>query len=261
MVMTSDPHALPRGRHARTGGPGPHQWLAAPAFGDHRRDRLPPQDPGWHVAGQEESALLQPPPPDEPRPVRRPIRHRPVLMAVLVALACFIGTSAGTIIAASAAHASTESVGARMLDWAEVHARGHPYQTGGTGPYVYDCSGTVYAAAKALGISLPRTSFGMAAGSPHLEIIPLRDAERGDILVYPGAGHVEFKTIFRNGSFGAAHHGTVVWWHTWSGYWHPVFALRVHLPREGPEPGQAPRRGQPARQFAPSSRSRRFSCA
>lgn len=130
-------------------------------------------------------------------------------------------------LSAPAASASSGSAGARMLDWAEVHARGHPYQMGGTGPYGYDCSGTVYAAARALGIDLPRTSYEMARGGPHLKIIPLSAAVRGDILVYPGAGHVEFKTAWRDGSFGAAHHGTVVWWHTWGPYYHPVAALRV----------------------------------
>lgn len=226
MVMTSDQHAQSQGRHRRL--EGPHQWLAAPVSGDHRRDRLPPPDPGWHVAGQDESALLQAPPPASLPPPRRPIRHRPVLMAFLVAVACLIGTAAGTIIAADAAHASTRTPGGQMLSWAEVHALGRPYQTGGTGPYGYDCSGTVYAAARALGISLPRTSYEMARGSAHLTPIPLSRAVRGDILVYPGGGHVEFKTAWRDGSFGASHHGTVVGWHTWSPYWHPVFALRVH---------------------------------
>lgn len=226
MTMTSDQHAQNQGRHRRP--EGPHQWLAAPAFGDHRRDRLPPPDQDWHVAGQDESALLQAPPPASLPPPRRPIRHRPVLMAVLVAFACLIGTTAGTIIAANEAHASTTTLGGQMLNWAEAHAKGHPYVMGGTGPYGYDCSGTVYAAARALGISLPRTSYEMARGSAHLTPIPLSQARRGDILVYPGAGHVEFRTIWRNGSFGAAHHGTVVWWHTWSAYYHPVAALRVH---------------------------------
>jgi cell wall-associated NlpC family hydrolase len=150
----------------------------------------------------------------------------PWFLAVLMALGCFLAPA----VTATPASASTPTPGGQMLNWAEAHAKGHPYQTGGTGPYGYDCSGTVYAAARALGISLggARTSYEMARGGPHLEIIPLSEARRGDILVYPGAGHVEFKTIWRNGSFGAAHHGTVVWWHTWSVYYHPVFALRVH---------------------------------
>lgn len=145
-------------------------------------------------------------------------------MAVIVGLTLFLAPA----VTAAPASASSGSIGNRMLDWAEAHAKGHPYVYGGTGPYGYDCSGTVYAAARALGISLPRTSFGMAAGSAHLSVIPLGQARRGDILVYPGAGHVEFKTVWYHGSFGAAHSGTVVWWHTWSGYYHPVFALRVH---------------------------------
>lgn len=236
-MVTFDQPARIQGRHRRPPGqpgPGPHQWLASPA-GDHRRDPLgwppPPDGPTrWHVAGSGESALLQPRPEEPARLAkpRRPGRRRRAVLAFILVIACFAGAFAGALAAADAAHASAGSVGGRMLDWAEVHAAGHPYQMGGTGPYVYDCSGTVYAAAKALGITLPRTSYDMARGSPHLEIIPLSEAVRGDILVYPGAGHVEFKTIYRHGSFGALKSGTPVWWHTWNGYWHPVFALRVH---------------------------------
>jgi cell wall-associated NlpC family hydrolase len=143
---------------------------------------------------------------------------------MLAALAAGM-TTAATLSLAPPAGASG-SPGGRILDIAETRA-GDWYSYGSAGPYAFDCSGLVWWAARQAGITLPRTSYGMAAGSAHLEIIPLDEAERGDILVYPGDGHVEFKTDWHHGSFGAEEPGTRVGWHTWNAYWHPVFALRV----------------------------------
>jgi peptidoglycan DL-endopeptidase CwlO len=64
---------------------------------------------------------------------------------------------------------------------------GAPYVWGATGPDSFDCSGYIVAAYQAAGITLPRTSYGMAAALPH---VPLADARPGDIFLYEGNGHV-----------------------------------------------------------------------
>lgn len=135
----------------------------------------------------------------------------------------------GTVISASAlipgqANAATTSPGNAMLNWAEAHATGHWYQWGGTGPSGYDCSGLVYAAARADGIALPRTTYAMP-GSWHLYRIPVSQAQRGDLLFW-GSGHVEFKTVWWDTSFGAQESGTRIWWHGYR-YWYPTSAYRI----------------------------------
>lgn len=116
------------------------------------------------------------------------------------------------------------SPGNAMLNWAEVHATGHWYQWGGTGPYGYDCSGLVYSAARADGIALPRTTYAMP-GSWHLYRIPVPQAQRGDLLFW-GNYHVEFKTLWWDTSFGAQESGTRIWWHGYR-YWYPTAAYRI----------------------------------
>jgi cell wall-associated NlpC family hydrolase len=115
----------------------------------------------------------------------------------------------------------------RALDWAEAQA-GKPYLWGGTGPVGFDCSGLVMMAwLRGAGVSLPRTSYQIAADLARLRIIPVSQARRGDILVWPGAGHVELKTRARNGSFGALEPGTAIGWHRWSAGWWPAFAMAL----------------------------------
>jgi cell wall-associated NlpC family hydrolase len=58
---------------------------------------------------------------------------------------------------------------------------GKPYQWGATGPDAYDCSGLIYAAYRSVGITLPRTTFGMWDLTPH---IPEDQAEPGDIVFF-----------------------------------------------------------------------------
>lgn len=124
-----------------------------------------------------------------------------------------------------AAHAAAESAGASILDTAETRA-GDWYSYGSAGPGYFDCSGLVYWAAAQHGITLPRTTYGMLAGSAHLEWIPLSQARRGDLLFY-GSGHVEFATIWSHVSFGAHDTGTRVGWIRWGGSWAPTEAMRI----------------------------------
>jgi len=111
------------------------------------------------------------------------------------------------------------------MRWA-VHQAGKWYCYGGTSG-CFDCSGLVWAAYRHAGITLPRTSYLMAAATGrHLRRIPLSQARRGDILLY-GTGHVELKTIYYHVSYGALQSGTRLGWHHWGGWWRPTGAVPV----------------------------------
>lgn len=124
-----------------------------------------------------------------------------------------------------------------MLDWAEAHETGTPYVYGGTGPYGYDCSGAVYAAAEhvlaadGIHVTWPRDTYDLEAaihsGAVRLEVIPVSQARRGDLLIWPGWSHVEWKTAWRDTSYGAQHPGTDVGWHRFGGRWYPMLAIRI----------------------------------
>lgn len=141
-------------------------------------------------------------------------------LATLSVLAGLVGPSLLT----QPAQASTESLGGRVLDKAETRT-GDWYSYGSAGPSYFDCSGLVYWAAAQLGITIPRTTYGMLAGGTHLYRIPLSEARRGDLLFY-GSGHVELDTMWWHWSFGAQEPGTRVGWHYWSGWWQPTMAMR-----------------------------------
>jgi cell wall-associated NlpC family hydrolase len=65
---------------------------------------------------------------------------------------------------------------------------GERYVTGATGPGAFDCSGlVVYAYHKALGITLPRTSYMQR---DHLRGVSRKHRKPGDIVVVHGGGHV-----------------------------------------------------------------------
>jgi cell wall-associated NlpC family hydrolase len=118
--------------------------------------------------------------------------------------------------------------GNAALNWAQSHAAGHWYGYGGTGPSVYDCSGLVYAAFKAEGITLPRVSYSMPSSS-RLHYIPWQQAQRGDILVWGSVrspSHVGFKTAWPWTSFEARNSGLRIWWMSYY-YFRPVAAYRV----------------------------------
>src|SRR5271167_1644729 len=78
----------------------------------------------------------------------------------------------------------------RMRVWHfAMRQHGKPYMWGGTGPSGFDCSGLVYAAYRAAGIMLPRTTYEML-DSWRLVRISKSHARPGDLAFF-GDGHVE----------------------------------------------------------------------
>ena len=120
------------------------------------------------------------------------------------------------------------SPGGAALNWAEAHATGHLYTWGGTGPYGFDCSGLVWAAFRAEGITLPRTTYAMP-GSWHLYRV--WNPRRGDLAFWGPVGspyHVEMVTVWYHATFGALNSGTLVGWHTYyPPRWSPSAFYRV----------------------------------
>lgn len=74
---------------------------------------------------------------------------------------------------------------------------GKPYEWGSTGPDSYDCSGLMYAAWQAAGITLPRDTYEEWADLPH---IPLSDLQPGDMILYNGESHVAMYVGVVNGT-------------------------------------------------------------
>jgi cell wall-associated NlpC family hydrolase len=141
------------------------------------------------------------------------------VLAAALALPALLVTAPAPVAAASTTPARLTA-----LRWAETQA-GHPYVFGGTGPG-FDCSGLVMESYAHAGITIPRTTYAMAAaiGDGHLRIVPASQRERGDIAFY-GTGHVELVTL--RGTFGALEPGTVLGWHHPSGSWRPTLYVRV----------------------------------
>jgi cell wall-associated NlpC family hydrolase len=83
---------------------------------------------------------------------------------------------------------------------------GKPYVWGATGPDSFDCSGLMYAAWQAAGVTLPRTTYDEWASLPH---IPLSDVQPGDLILYNGESHV---SMYVGGGYiiDAPHTGAVV---------------------------------------------------
>ena len=127
--------------------------------------------------------------------------------------------------ATGAPRVTSSTPGDRLLNIAESRT-GDWYSFGSAGPSFFDCSGLVYWAARQMGITLPRTTYGMLAGSGWLYRVPLADARRGDLMFY-GSGHVEINTAWWHTTFGAQQTGTRVGWHPWSGWWAPTMVLRL----------------------------------
>lgn len=127
--------------------------------------------------------------------------------------------------ATASASAAMTAARMRMSVWRyALKQRGKPYIYGATGPRGFDCSGLVYAAYRATGIGLPRTTYGML-GSWRLVRIPKSQAKRGDLAFF-GSGHVE---IYDWGpwTYGAQDTGTRIGFHKMNSYWHPTMYFRV----------------------------------
>jgi cell wall-associated NlpC family hydrolase len=121
-----------------------------------------------------------------------------------------------------AAAVSGSSLPARLLAKAETQA-GTPYVWAGDAPGGFDCSGLIYWAAAQLGISLPRDTFGMLAGSAHLEWVST--PEPGDLAFF-GSGHVEL-WVRHGETFGAQQPGTSVGFHSYGYGYVPTTFLRI----------------------------------
>jgi cell wall-associated NlpC family hydrolase len=80
----------------------------------------------------------------------------------------------------------TSSQAGQAVAYAYAHL-GAPYVWGATGPTSFDCSGLMYAAWQAAGVTLPRTTYDEWANLPH---IPMSDLQPGDLILYNGESHV-----------------------------------------------------------------------
>jgi hypothetical protein len=126
---------------------------------------------------------------------------------------------------ASAARAAATRLRLHAWRYALAQIR-KPYVWGGTGPYGFDCSGLVYSAYRAAGITLPRTTYEMLA-SWRLIRIPKSQARRGDLAFF-GTGHVELYD-WGPWTLGALETGTLIGFHRMNAFWHPTMYFRVRL--------------------------------
>jgi cell wall-associated NlpC family hydrolase len=158
-----------------------------------------------------------------------PIHLRRLVQAALAVIVLLIGSIALArpipARAAIVAHETAAKMRASVWRYA-LRQRGKPYIWGDDGPRGFDCSGLVYAAYRAAGIALPRTTYGML-GSWRLVRISKSQARTGDLAFF-GTGHVE---IYDHGSwtYGAADAGTRVGFHLMNAWWHPTMYFRVRV--------------------------------
>jgi cell wall-associated NlpC family hydrolase len=111
----------------------------------------------------------------------------------------------------------------RAFRWA-LAQRGKWYAWGGTGPSTFDCSGLVMESwLHGGGVQLERTTTDMLYGGHLVRVTG--HPQRGD-LAFWGTGHVELYDRW-GWTLGAAHTGTRVGFHHWSGYWHPTSFWRI----------------------------------
>ena len=151
-------------------------------------------------------------------------------LVLSIAIAVSIPPPAAHAVTARSSAAATlakREMRLRLAAWHyAVRQRGKPYIWGGTGPYGYDCSGLVYAAYRAAGVVLPRTTYEML-GSWRLVQIPKSKARRGDLAFF-GTGHVELYD-WGPWTFGAATTGTLIDYHRMNVFWHPTMYFMVKL--------------------------------
>jgi cell wall-associated NlpC family hydrolase len=108
------------------------------------------------------------------------------------------GASASTGVAASGVGARAVSIASRFL--------GTPYRYGGSSPRGFDCSGLVQYVYGQLGVKLPRTA---AAQAGAVKRIPRSQARPGDLVLFPGGGHIGIY-VGDGKMLDAPHTGTVV---------------------------------------------------
>jgi cell wall-associated NlpC family hydrolase len=142
------------------------------------------------------------------------------LLAVTLVFLGSLCTLAG--ITAGQAHATTSTLGARILATAQTRT-GDWYVYGAAGPTTFDCSGLVYWASRRLGVGMPRTTYQMLASRV---LVRTYHPVAGDLAFY-GSGHVEIVARGHDVTFGAAHTGTRVGYHAWNAWWRPSAYYRI----------------------------------
>jgi cell wall-associated NlpC family hydrolase len=96
-------------------------------------------------------------------------------------------TTSGDVTTAPVAYTgATSSQAGKAVQFAYAQL-GKPYVWGATGPDSYDCSGLMYAAWAAAGVTLPRDTYGEWASLPH---VPMSSLQPGDLILYNGESHV-----------------------------------------------------------------------
>jgi cell wall-associated NlpC family hydrolase len=144
------------------------------------------------------------------------------MAANLKALVIAVLTALAISLPITAAYAAPADRGPSILSEAQTRT-GDWYAYGTAGPSEFDCSGLVYWAARQVGISLPRDTYGMLA-SGHLA--RTYHPVAGDLAFY-GTGHVELVAHGHDVTFGAQQSGTQVGYHTWNSWWRPTMFFRV----------------------------------
>jgi peptidoglycan DL-endopeptidase CwlO len=134
------------------------------------------------------------------------------------------GASGAAVLTAAAVRSAPApaGLGGKLLSEARTRT-GDWYAWGGTGPTAFDCSGLVYWSAKQLGITLPRDTYGMLGGSPHL--VRVYTPQPGDLAFF-GSGHVELY-VKPGVTFGAQQPGTQIGNHGYGGGYVPTVYLRL----------------------------------
>jgi cell wall-associated NlpC family hydrolase len=120
-----------------------------------------------------------------------------VVVTVLAALAAPHATTLRGLVAdglpgiaePSEVRPASGSRAARAVAFA-LGQRGKPYRWGAEGPGAFDCSGLTWAAWRAAGVTIPRTSAGQLAGLPRVR----GRLQPGDLVIYrtdgPSRRHV-----------------------------------------------------------------------
>lgn len=101
---------------------------------------------------------------------------------------------------------SSNPVAKKAVSYAEAQI-GKKYLWGGSGPNRFDCSGLMYAAYKAAGKTIPRTTSAMLA-SPKMTKVSRSQLQPGDII-FPYVGHC-FMYVGNGRCVEAPHTGTTV---------------------------------------------------